>query len=228
MFSAIFMLTYTPKRIKPLFPKRRLIEMRILIPIFTLLLLLSVVGCGAGEDDTSAGEDDTGETGSSPIVSWHALEQSERNQKILQEALDDYGDLVGRSCKKWVYDVVYSASNGDVTIPLNNESGDAWQINPFAGGDVILSHQNRSPALLNTIPGAIVQMQWKAGLFSDDSKYNIHTAIVLAVLPDGVIFIESNYDNTPKDESDAVVSIRFVSEEEFIEKVQSFSVYYIL
>ena len=68
-------------------------------------------------------------------------------------------------------------------------------------------------------------MQWKPGVGSDDSEYNMHTAIVLVVFQNGVIFIESNYDNTPKDVSDAVVNIRYVSEDEFKEKVQSFSVY---
>ena len=116
-------------------------------------------------------------------------------------------------------------------ISPNTSEGDGWEPDPngytFGGGDVILSHQNASPALLNTILGAIVQMQWKAGVGSSDSAYNMHTAIVLSVFPNGVIFIESNYDKTPKDVSDAVVNGRFVSEEEFNEEVQAYSVYYI-
>lgn len=199
--------------------------MKILTPIFTLLLMLLVIGCGNDEGDV---EESMNETGASPVTgSWHALEQSERNHRILQGALDYYGDNVGLSCKEWVRDVIEEASNGDVIIPSNNGSGDGWQIDPSGGGDVILSHQNSSPALLNTTPGAIVQMQWKAGLYSNDSNYNIHTAIVLHVLSDGVIFVESNYDSTPRNESDAIVSIRFQSEQDFAEKVQAYSVYYI-
>ena len=52
-------------------------------------------------------------------------------------------------------------------------------------------------------------------------------SIVLSVFSDGVIFIESNYDNTPKNVEDAVVGIRYVSEKEFRGQVQAFSVYYI-
>ena len=194
--------------------------MRILFVLFAFLLMISVVGCRDGGDETY-------ETGSSPlIVSWHALEQSERNQKILRVALDDYGDNVGESCKEWVRDVIEQATDRHVVIPPNNESGDGWEPDPE--GHVIRYRHNTNPALLNTTPGDIVQMQWKAGkagVGSPDSEYNMHTAIVLSVFLNGVIFIESNYDNTPKDESDAVVDIRFVSEEEFDEKVQAFSVY---
>lgn len=195
-------------------------RMRILFAIFAPLLMISVVGCGDDENETDA----TYETGSSPLIlSWHALEQSERNQKILREALDDYGENVGESCKEWVRDIIEQASDRHVVIEPNNESGDGW--NPDPEGHVICYRYNTSPAILNTTPGDIVQMQWKAGLFSSNPESNIHTAIVLSVFLNGVIFIESNYDNTPEDVSDAVVSIRFESEEEFQEKVQAFSVY---
>ena len=196
--------------------QRRFI-MRILFVIFASLLLISVVGCGDGGDETY-------ETGSSPLIlSWHALEQSERNQKILRVALDDYGDNVGESCKEWVRDVIEEATDGHVVILSNNESGDSWEPDPE--GHVIRYRHNTNPALLNTTPGDIVQMQWNAGVGSSDSEYNMHTAIVLSVFPNGVIFIESNYDKTPKNVEDAVVGIRFVSEEEFQKQVQAFSVY---
>lgn len=200
--------------------------MRILFVIFASLLMCSMVGCG---DDKAAQEILTpdSETGSAPWpAAWHALSQSEKNLRILQVAIGDVGDTVGRSCKKWVYDVVYSASNGHISVPLNNERGDSWDIEE-EDHHTILSHSNRSPALLKTEPGQIVQMQWKAGVGDDDARYNIHTAIVLSVLPNGVFFVESNYDNTPRDETDAKVTIRFESEEAFVEKVQAFSVYYI-
>ena len=195
--------------------------MRILCVLFAFLLICSVAGCGE-ESDSIIGS----ERGSSPLVaSWHARSQNERNKQILHVALDDLGVNVGESCKEWVRDVIEEASNRHVTIPSNTLSGDRWQ--PDLTGHVILERYNANPALLNTQPGYIVQMQWKPGVGSDDSEYNMHTAIVLSVFSDGVIFIESNYDNTPKNNEDAVVNIRYVLENEFKEKVQSFSVYYI-
>lgn len=192
--------------------------MRILTPIFTVLLLLSVVGCS----------EDVGEPGASPPnTSWHALKQSERNEKIIKVALADYRENVGESCKEWIRDVVEKASNGDVIIPENNNNADGWVIDPLDEENIILSHQHSSPALLNTVPGAIVQIHWKTGLYSKNPKYNVHTAIVLYVLPEGVVFIESNFDNTPADNSDAIVDMRFQSELDFGEKVQAYSVYYI-
>ena len=47
------------------------------------------------------------------------------------------------------------------------------------------------------------------------------------VLSNGVIFIESNYDDPPENTDDAVGSLRFESEKKFNEKVQVYSVYYI-
>lgn len=187
------------------------------VAIFAVVLIFAVVGCGDGEDETY-------ETGSSPLIlSWHALEQSERNQKILRRALDDYGDNVGESCKEWVRDVIEEATGRHVVIRSNNESGDSWEPDPE--GHVIRYRHNTKPALLNTTPGDIVQMQWRAGFGSSNPKSKMHTAIVLSVFLNGVLFIESNYDDTPEDVSDAVVGIRFVSEEEFQEQVQAFSVY---
>lgn len=183
--------------------------------------MLSVMGCGGGEDDI---EDDISEAGSSPwIDSWHAMEQYQRNHRIIEVALDDYGDNVGESCKEWVRDVIEEATGGHVKVPSNTPAGDGW--GPDPEDHIIRYRYNVEPAILNTTPGDIVQMQWKAGLFSNDPKNNIHTAIVLSVFQNGVIFIESNYDNTPEDVSDAVVSIRFQSEDEFNQRVQAFSVY---
>lgn len=197
--------------------------MRILTPIFTfftLLLMLLVVGCG-GDDNNI---DNMSEAGSSPlVVSWHAMEQSERNSRILEVALDYYGNNVELSCKEWVRDVIEEATNGHVKVPSNTPAGDSWGPDPES--HIIRYRYNSEPAILDTTPGDIVQMQWKPGIGSSDSEYNMHTAIVLSVFQNGVIFIESNYDKTPEDVSDAVVSIRFESEQKFNQKVQAFSVY---
>ena len=201
--------------------------MRILFVLFASLLMCSMVGCGDIEDETSETgvEEKTSETGSSLLsVDWHALEQYQRSEKILLVALDDYGDNVGKSCKEWVRDVIRRATDGHVKIPPNTLEGDGWDPDPVYD-HVVRYRYNVETALLGTTPGDIVQMQWKAGVGSTDPKFNMHTAIVLFVFQHGVIFIESNYDDTPTDESDAFVGIRFVSEKEFQEKVEAFSVY---
>lgn len=195
--------------------------MKILTPIFTLLLMLLVIGCGNDEGDV---EESMNETGSSPLIeNWDALEQDERNRTILKVALNDYGENVGLSCKEWVRDVIEEATNGYVVIPRNTEAGDGWYADPTE--HVKRQRYTQTPAFRNIRPGNIVQMQWKAGVGSSDDAYNMHTAIVLAVFENGVIFIESNYDTTPKIESDAKVGIRFVLEREFEDDVEAFTVY---
>lgn len=194
------------------------------VGIFVTLLMISVCGCGEESeqilDPDSA--DETSEKGSSPLpVIWHALSQSEKNQRIIQVALDDFGVNVRKSCKEWVRKVIKQASNEHVNIPSNTSNGDSWELD--TAGHAI--RYNTSPTRLETSPGHIVQMQWKAGVGSRDSEYNMHTAIVLSVFPNGVIFIESNYDDTPANEEDAVVGIRFVSEKEFNEQVEAFTIY---
>ena len=207
--------------------------MRILFVIFVSLLMCSMVGCGEPDDNVeeetseeqgaAATREEQGAAATLSPASWHELEQSERIQKILTVALNDYGDNVGLSCKKWVQDVIRRASDGHVKVPLNTKKGDSWQPDPE--GHVIRYRHNDRPALLNTSPGDIVQIQWKQGLSSSNPDYNIHTAIIFSVSSKGVIFIESNYDDTPEIEEDAVVSVRFESETEFHERVQAFSVY---
>lgn len=193
--------------------------MRILFVLFAFLLICSVVGCGEESDSIIESE-----RGSSPlVVSWHAMEQSERNEKIIKVALDELGVNVKESCKEWVRDVIEEATDGHVKVPSNTSEGDGWDPDPE--NHIIRYRYNMEPAILNTTPGDIVQMQWKAGVSSPNPESNMHTAIVLSVFQNGVIFIESNYDNTPEDVSDAVVNIRYVSEDEFKEEVQSFSVY---
>ena len=154
--------------------------MRILFVLFASLLMCSMVGCGNDEDEKD-------EKGALPrIVIWHALEQSERNQKILQVALDDYSENVGVSCKEWVRDVIEEATDNHVKVPSNTSTGDGWKPDPE--GHVIRYRHNARPALLNTAPGDIVQMQWKAGVGSSDSDYNMHTAIIFFYFPERCSF----------------------------------------
>ncbi|MDE0482737.1 MAG: hypothetical protein OXI67_09185 [Candidatus Poribacteria bacterium] len=194
----------------------------IVLLIFSLLFMCSMVGCGNDEDNTIY-DYDRGSSHSAGTSIWHDMDQSERNKEIIQVALNDYGNEVGKSCKVWVQEVVAKATKGHVTVPVNKSEGDSWNEDP--DNHVVRYRYNVSPALLGTEPGDIVQMQWKKGVGSSDPKHNMHTAIILSVFLDGVIFIESNYDDTPEDVSDAVVSIRFESEEKFQERVQAFSVY---
>lgn len=194
--------------------------MKILFVLFASLLMCSITGCG-GDDNIV---DEQGEHGAAAVAkSWHELEQYQRNQKILEVALEDYSKNVKLSCKEWIRDVIKRASNGHVIIPSNTESGDSWVPDPE--DHVVRYRYNTETALLNTSPGDIVQMQWNPGVGSDDAEYNMHTAIIFSVTSKGVLFIESNYDKTPKDVSDAVVNIRFETETKFQEEVEAFSVF---
>ena len=204
--------------------------MRSILSTFILLLIFFVVGCGGDSGNEKTANGDVG--GISTNKDWNELSQTERNQRIIDEALGDFRKNVGVSCKVWVQNVVRNASDGNVGIPLNNEDGSGWRTDPngttFGDGKVALFRQNQNPILLNISPGAIIQIKWKEGFASDDPKYNIHTAIILHVLEDiGAIFIESNYD-TPKNEADASVGIRFVSEKEFEKQVEAYSIYYVV
>ena len=69
-------------------------------------------------------------------------------------------------------------------------------------------------------------MRWKDNPDVPED-FNIHTAIVYSVSGSGVRFIESNYDTTPGPEGPEYVRTRYVSEKEFDEDVDSFSIYYI-
>lgn len=191
------------------------------VAIFAVLLIFSIVGCGGDSDDS--------ETGGAPGIigsgGWDILSQHGKNQKILEAAIADLNIDVKLSCKNWIHKVVRNASNGYVTIPENNESGDGWQEDQAGRISGWGAAFDSSIHILTAFPGAIVQMQWKDNPRVPDG-YNMHTAIVLYVSGPYVVFIESNYDDTPKvEDGPEYVKIRAVSAEEFHKKVKSFTIY---
>ena len=189
------------------------------IAVFTMLLIFFVIGCG--EDSERGGAAIGSET-------WDTLSQHEKNQKILERAILDLDVDVRESCKEWIRTVIKDASNGQVVIRSNNESGDGWEEDPTGRVYGWGAAFNSSTYILTATPGAIVQMQWKKGFGSSDPDYKMHTAIVLYVSNPYVVFIESNYDNTPKvEDGPTYVKIRSESAEEFHRKVKSFTIYYI-
>ena len=192
------------------------------VAIFAVLLIFSVVGCGGDSDDS--------ERGGAAIDSeeWDTLSQHEKNQKILERAIVDLNVDVRLSCKNWIRKVVTDASNGYVTMPRNNERGDGWQEDSTGRISGWGAAFYSSTHILTAFPGAIVQMQWKEEFGSSEPDYKRHTAIVLYVSGSHVIFIESNYDNTPRvEDGPTFVKIRSESAEEFHKKVESFTIYYI-
>ena len=123
-----------------------------------------------------------------------------------------------------------NASDGNVIVPLNNDDGNGWVPDPngatYGNGKISLSRQDRNP-ILKGKPGSIIQIKWVENFASSNPKYNIHTAIIWHVFEDiGAVLIESNYD-TPEDETDASVRIRFVSEKDIEKQVEAYSIYYI-
>lgn len=201
--------------------------MRILFLLFASLLMCSIVGCG---QDPEVG---SGAIASAPLRSgeWDTLSQHDKNQKILETALVDLDVDVRLSCKNWIHKVVKDATNESVVIPQNNENGDGWNEDTtgrlYGWGAAFKS----STSIMTATPGAIVQMQWKDG---EGAPYphNRHTAIVLSVsdphVVPHVVFIESNYDTTPKvEDGPTYVRIRCEPATEFHRKVESFTIYYI-
>lgn len=138
--------------------------------------------------------------------SWHTWTQSVRNQAIVNKTYPDNNQYVAKSCKEWVRDIVYKASSGLVTIPPTSNNLYTW----IPDNNVV----GRSALIQYAQPGEIVQMLLSSGIE--------HTAIVLAVSPTGITFIESNWG------SDEVVHTRFVTFAKFKKQVRSYSIYYIL
>lgn len=137
---------------------------------------------------------------------WHALTQAVRNQAIVNKTYQDDNKDVGLNCKEWVRKVVYDASKGLVSIPSTASNLYTWLPDNNVSG--------RSGLIQYARPGEIVQMLLSSGIE--------HTAIVLAVAPTGVTFIESNWNN------DETVHTRFVTFTKFKSQVRSFSIYNIL
>lgn len=208
-------------------------------PLLILLLMFCIIGCGEeseqilqSEVQSAVSENERLAMSSDGVpaspalfryfmcLEWHNLSQFQRNHEILDRAAEDLGNDVGLSCKAWVRKVIKDASNGKVHIPSNNASGDAWGPHPAV-------RRNSGTSILDAKPGEIVQMQWRDNPNVPPS-HNMHTAIVHFVSSNGVTFIESNFDDTPRTEDGPeYVGTRYTSEEDFNSAVQSFSIYYI-
>lgn len=198
--------------------------------LLAVLLIFFVVGCGGDDDEQSEqGSDfESFETGGPPrIGEWDNLTQLEKNRKILTRAIDDLEFNIKLSCKVWIQHVVRDATDGYM-LPLNDEvNGDRWIKDEHNRVFGLGAGFNSSTDIRRADPGAIVQIQWKKGRFSNEHKYNRHTAIVLYVSDKHIIFIESNYDDTPADVDDAYVRVRATTANEFYSDVESFTVYYV-
>lgn len=146
------------------------------------------------------------------MAGWHDWTQQQRNQAIVDRAYEDNNDWVGVSCKEWVRTVVYDASIGTITIPATHPDLYYWYPHTYVVG--------RSALIQYAQPGEIVQMKLNSGY--------PHTAIVVSVSAYGITFIESNWDNTPENYSDAYVHTRYVTFTDFYNQVENYTIMYIL
>lgn len=196
--------------------------------LLAVLLIFFVVGCGGDDDDDEQPEQGLDfETGGPAGEEWNNLTQLQKNKKILTRAIDDIELNVKQSCKVWIHHVVKDATDG-YDLPLNDaDNGDRWIEDEHNRVFGVGAGFDSSTDIRTASPGAIVQIQWKEGIGSDDPRYNRHTAIVLYVSDKHIIFIESNYDKTPAIVDDAYVRIRATTANEFYRDVESFTVYYV-
>lgn len=190
--------------------------------VFAVLLIFFVVGCGGDSEDSEVGGAAIGSGG------WDLLTPHGKNQKILERAIVDLDADVRLSCKNWIHRVVTDASNGHVVLPKNNENGDGWNDDPTGRLSGSGAAFDTAAYIRTATPGAIVQIQWKDGFGSSLPGYGRHTAIVLSVFGSYIVFIESNFDDTPRvEDGPTYVKIRVQSVEEFQNSVESFTIYYI-
>lgn len=185
---------------------------RLLSIIFLMLLINLFTACeqvSSPMAPTSSDDEITPLT----LASWHNKTQAQRNQAIRARAYQQNNQLVGLSCKNWVKAVVLAAST-DITLPPTCPSPNDyyWQAHQYVVG--------RSGLIQYAQPGEIVQMRLSGG--------GPHTAIVYAISASSVTFIESNWDNTPNDNSDAYARMRTVSFTTFYNQVSQYTIMYIL
>lgn len=142
------------------------------------LAVALLVGCREGSTDPPQ---PTRSQGESLDTWWSSRTQAQRNQAIVDRALQQLGQVTGLQCKEWVRVVVSDASQGEVTIPPNRTNGWQWHSHPR----VRLVAQNVCPA--NLQPGHILQVRQTSGL--------PHTAIVRSVGYDGMVWVDANWVN---------------------------------
>ena len=194
--------------------------MRIFFVLFASLLMCFVVGCGEESEQKLLAPDVTPETyensefatvtDNAPAapslskimptqcLSWHALPQVDRNQKILDRAYRDEDKYVGDpnnwltgQCKAWVQVVVYAASNGEVQLPLNHPTDFSRWIDDPENTDSEYCIGRRG-SILSAKPGEIVQVRWKDTY--KEGPNNLHTFIVVSVNFFKITVIDSNWE----------------------------------
>jgi hypothetical protein len=124
---------------------------------------------------------------------WSALQQTQRDQAILTEALKYPEGAWGgvnykgepNECKGWVQKVVYDASRKLVSLPLNQPAPnyEFWQNSTRVSGFCA------SPQMFQ--PGWIIQMRYYSQ--TTGALLSGHTAIVINVTSTGINFIECNW-----------------------------------
>ncbi len=149
--------------------------------------------------------------------SWTKLSQSKKNLRIVSAALAEVGKLSKLSCKEWVRKVVRNASDSHIEIKPNDTNNlHAWLADDTGHISVVGSSIENSKA------GHLVQMILKSGWE--------HTAVIVEVNSSkkAVTFVDSNFDSTPADESDAEVKQRTITFTAFyasLKKSSSLTIY---
>lgn len=139
---------------------------------------------------------------------WHALSQAQRDQAILNRAMQNNGQYVGLNCKNWARSVVWDASTNVVWLPSTNTNDYTWASDANIG--VI-------PSVIEVAtPGNMVQMTLSSG--------GPHTAIIYARTYTHVTFIESNWCVPATCNT---VNLRTITFSQFHSQVSNFSIYYV-
>jgi hypothetical protein len=113
---------------------------------------------------------------------WHGLSQNQRNTEIRDVALNQVGQNTGMQCKHWVQEVVYSASQGTVYPPANqndytwhSSSNVRTMLKPFP--------------IEWAQPGQIIQMRWK----NQNGTTYPHTAILKSKTSTKMYWVDCNW-----------------------------------
>ncbi len=142
---------------------------------------------------------------------WSQYTQAERNMAIVYRAYDNIGQYVGQNCKEWVRTVVYSASNGMVTLPATLPNASGWY---FGYSRYLVG---MSGGITSVHQGSLVQMRWRL----DNGTITPHTMIILYRASNGVMVIESNWCQS----NCMRVNTRFITFTEFNSHVVNYTTY---
>jgi hypothetical protein len=181
------------------------------ISILFFIVLVSLIGCDKNDAvilDENTSESQVRQSQLKSASTWHALSQAQRDQAILNRAMQNNGQHVGLDCKNWAKSVVWDASTNVVWLPSTNANNYTWASDPNIG--VI-------PSVIEVAsPGNIVQMALSSG--------GPHTAIIYARTYTNVTFIESNWCLPATCNT---VNLRTITFAQFHSQVSNFSIYYV-